>query len=192
MSKILILVLLLVPFSEALASTDTTTVDDLIREELEFRIQDSAEVGGIDSIDILLKIEHDFNSDGILDFATTTCPLLCGNAGCQWSISLGQKSGEYIYLDELFFGDGAISIQRIARGRSKLYTYCRNGPEEGSIKEYELTSSGIKEKSYITSDTGNWDRFIDLCKGEPSPVEVYYINILEYQRTHELAWKPYR
>ncbi len=192
MSKILILALLFVPLSVALASTDTTTVDSLIREELESRIEHSADVGGIDSIDILLKIEYDFNSDGILDLATTTCPLLCGNAGCQWSISLGQKSREYIYLDELFFGDGASSIQQVAQGRSKLFTYWRNGPEEGSIKEYELSSSGIKEISYIASDTGNWDKFIDLCKGEPSPVEFYYINILEYQRTHELAWKPYR
>lgn len=171
------------------ARQDTITVKNPLLDCFNSFLQDSAD---LDPEREILKIEYDFNSDGIPDLAISNSPNLCGSAGCQWDIYLGQQSGGYKEFDGLFFNDGAIYVQPIAEGRSRIYTYSRSGGGEGSIEEYDLSAQGIKLIKRIAPDTTNWDRFLELCRGKPSPVVEFSCNVQQALRTHHFVWKRSR
>jgi len=91
----------------------------------------------------LLKIEADFNNDGLLDIAVNGDAEM-GNAGTDWDIYLRTKDGKFKLLDGMFFHPSAITIKPIKKGQARLIAYHRGDPNEGSIAEYLISSSGIK------------------------------------------------
>ena len=189
--KVSSLVLMLtVLVSVSFARQDSVKVRRLVVQALEAILQDSAEVT---PDRVILKVEYDFNSDGIPDVALSDCPNLCGNAGCEWSIYLGQPSGEYFLMDDqLFFNDGAMFIQPLSKGVSKIYTYSHFSGDEGSLEQYTLDSTGIRELIRTPADTANWQAFERLCDGKPSPLVVYSTSVQLYLKTREIAWKRWR
>jgi hypothetical protein len=189
MKVYLVVCLFLCQLPAAFAQEDTVTVKDPVRGTFELFVEDSA---GLDPDREVLKIEYDFNSDGLPDLAISNSPNLCGNAGCDWDIFLRRSGGDYIYLDRLFFNDGAICIQPMAKGRSRIYTYTHYSAADGSIEEYELNSRDVKLVKPIAADTANWDRFLRLCKGNPSPMVVFSCNVQHFLRTQGCIWTRWR
>jgi hypothetical protein len=189
MKTIAVVIVLFLPLATLFASQDTVGVRDPIFKTLETFIEDSTD---LDPERAVLKIEYDFDSDGVLDLAISNSPNLCGNAGCEWRLFLGQPSGGYIYCKQLFFNDGAIYIQPLAKGLSRVYTYTHYSAAEGSLEEYELSSHGANLITRTASDTANWGKFLRLCNGKPSPLVVFSCNVLQFLRTRQYAWVRWR
>jgi hypothetical protein len=189
MKTILTVILLFLSLGTLFARQDTVKVRDPVLNALEAFVQDSTE---LELERAVLKIEYDFNCDGIADLAISNSPNLCGNAGCEWQIFLGQPLGGYTFLDQLFFNDGGICIQSLTKGSSRVYTYTHYSAAEGSLEEYELSFRGINLITRTAADTSNWHKFVRLCKGEPSPFVVFSCNVLQFLRTRQYAWVRWR
>ena len=109
--------------------------------------------GHIDTTDIqdfgdrlIVKIELDFNNDGITDLVISNTEAW-GNAGGDWSVYLGRKDGNYDDIGYIFFHPLAFRIMPQTDGYSNLVIYHRMGGGEGDLIEYSISKNGIKELS---------------------------------------------
>ena len=141
-----------------------------------------------DFAQLVLKVEYDFDSDGMVDIAVSTYPNLCGNAGCDYEIFLKRPEG-YLSVGEMFFHHGAIYVERVKSGVSRIVTYRHMSAFEGTLEEYELDSTGIKEVSTVPSDTSNWAKLEQMSKGHLNSVVAYVDDIRQYLKTHQHAWR---
>jgi hypothetical protein len=190
MKTFFLALLIFAPLLNLFARQHATRVRDPILEYFKSFVRDSVD---LEPSRAVLKIEYDFNSDGIPDLALSNWPDQCGSGGCGWDIYLGQSSGGYVQLyDGLFFSDGAISVQPIRPGVSRIYIYVHNSAVDGLLENFELSARGIKHVWHIPDDTANWGKFLRLSNGAASPMVVYSCNVLQFFRTHQYAWKRFR
>jgi len=144
----------------------------------------------------ICKVYADFNSDGIKDVAITN-KLLGGAHYWQWSIYLGLENGKFKYFDELWFHNGAIKIEKLKKGTSKIYIYFRDVINKGDLLVYNLSDNGIQEietkninmeysEDYIpiNEDAKLFER---LFNNGDIPDSCLLIN--EYLNNNKIIWK---
>jgi hypothetical protein len=143
---------------------------------------------------LLVKINLDFNNDGIVDLAFSDTEAW-GNAGGDWTIYLGRKDGKFESIGEVFFHPLAFKIQPIKYGISKMIIYRRAGGGEGDLIEYSISINGIKEiKSRLMKPDDKsekdydiyWKLFGDLYNNPKSTCCI----MVDYIKNNNCKWYP--
>ena len=156
-----------------------------------YKSQNTDSILGFDR-EILVKIVHDFNNDGIDDIAIANT-YLWGNAGGPWDIFIGTENKQYRYLGSLSFHPDAIAFKPLKHGMSLITVYLHRSAREGDLVEYRLSAKRIKKltKKILSPDpdTQNEDyqKFRKLFGYLHQPISVW-CRLSEYLKNKNCRW----
>jgi len=137
---------------------------------------------------VLLRTRDDFDGDGVPDLALSESSTW-GNAGGQWLLFRGQRTGGYVYWGTLFFSPGSLAL---GPAPGEITAYVRVSASRGTLSVYRLSVDGF---------TRVQDRVLDLERPSDRAVHdgalamgrrpaVEHCKLLAYRRDPVGCWQP--